>query len=175
MWSEPYHPYLLNASLWEMQLTSLSFARLVAALRLSKKTCTVVEQCCGGLVSSSIMAQPGASHVYYGGSIAYNTKRSKPLLLNNDALYQSLLTAARSDDAASLSEEYRYIQSKLDWTAQTSVAFCKEMDADFAIAEGALLNDGDCDLHLTRVLSFLTSKYLAIFYSRRGVGTNLSA
>jgi hypothetical protein len=81
------------------------------------------------------MAQPGASQVFFGGIIAYNTKKSKPLLLNDAALYQSLTAAPRTDDET-LSEEERYIQSKLDWTAQTSVAFCKELETDYAIAEG---------------------------------------
>ena len=122
-----------------MLLGSKSFTRLVAALRAAKKTCTVVEQCCGGLISSSIMAQPGASQVYIGGSIAYNTRKSKPLLLNDDELYESL-TTARSAIDEELSEEQRYVRSKLDWTAKTAVAFCNALETDYAIAEGTCVH-----------------------------------
>jgi len=124
-----------------MQLTPLSaFQRLVAALRLSSKTCVTVEQCCGGLISASILAQPGASQVYLGGTTAYNTRKCKPLLLNDDALHRELLRSAsqkkEDDNAVLLSEEEQYIQSKLDWTAKTSVAYCEALESDYAIAEG---------------------------------------
>jgi Competence-damaged protein len=127
----------------QLPVGSLSFTRLVAALRLAKKTCAVVEQCCGGLISASIMAQPGASHVYLGGSVVYNTRKSQALLLNDEALHQSLLASSKlqpsnegNDEKPGLSEEELYIQAKLDWTAKTSVAFCKELDTDYVIAEG---------------------------------------
>jgi nicotinamide mononucleotide (NMN) deamidase PncC len=147
----------------QLPVGSLSFTRLVAALRLGKKTCAVVEQCCGGLISASIMAQPGASQVYLGGSVVYNTRKSQALLLNDEALHQSLLASSKLQPAATatatatdttttttsssegnsndgkqlgLSEEELYIQAKLDWTAKTSVAFCKELDTDYVIAEG---------------------------------------
>lgn len=113
-------------------MTSASFKRLVKALKSSKKTCTVVEQCCGGKISSSIMQQPGSSSIYYGGSIAYNTKKGKPLLLNDDALHASLT----SPSATKKDTKDEYIQSKLEWTAKTSVAFCESLGTDFAIAEG---------------------------------------
>jgi len=125
-------------------LTSSSFKRLVQVLKKSKKTCTVVEQCCGGTINTSIMAQPGASSVFYGGSIAYNTKKAKGLLLNDEDLHESLMSPSPSpsgagassskDDSTSPSNDY--IQSKFDWTAKTSVAFCKALDTDYAIAEG---------------------------------------
>ena len=111
-------------------LTSASFSRLVRALKSSKKTCTVVEQCCGGAINTSIMAQPGASSVFYGGSIAYNTKKGKSLLLNDEHLHRSLNVPHKKNTKDD------YVQSKFDWTAKTSVAFCKALDTDFAIAEG---------------------------------------
>ncbi len=115
-------------------LTSASFKRLVQTLKKSKKTCTVVEQCCGGTINTSIMAQPGASKVYFGGSVAYNTKKGKGLLLNNDELHKSLVSPPGAPSYTKDSDSY--IHSKFDWTAKTSVAFCKALDTDYAIAEG---------------------------------------
>jgi len=113
-----------------MGLTSASFQKLVRALKTRSKNTTVVEQCCGGTISSSIMAQPGASSVYLGGTVAYNTRKGMALLLNDEKLHASLTSpnVQKTKDA--------YIQSKIDWTAKTSVAFCETLDTDFAIAEG---------------------------------------
>ena len=113
-----------------MTITSLPFKRLVTALKQSNKTCTVVEQCCGGLINTSIMAQPGASSVFYGGSVAYNTRMGQKLLLNDASLHQALTSIPPATNAES------YIQSKLQWTALCSVAFCKALGTDYAIAEG---------------------------------------
>jgi NAD+ diphosphatase len=110
-------------------ITSLPFKKLVQALKHSKKTCTAIEQCCGGVINSSILAQPGASSVYLGGSVIYNTKKGKSLLFNNEELHSSLTNKEITDKES-------YIQSKVDWTAKTSVAFCKELNTDYAIAEG---------------------------------------
>ena len=113
-----------------MTITSVPFKRLVTALKQAKKTCTVVEQCCGGLISTSIMAQPGASSVFYGGSVAYNTRMGQKLLLNDASLHQALTSIPAGNDAES------YIQSKLEWTARSSMAFCEALGTDYAIAEG---------------------------------------
>jgi NAD+ diphosphatase len=124
------------------------FARLVAALKASKKTIVTAEQCCGGLISSSILEQPGASRVFFGGTTVYSTKRSKPLLMNSAELHESIM---KEGPALSLSnvqndllaeqtfastEEEDYVRSKLHWTATTATAFCEEMETDFAVAEG---------------------------------------
>ena len=112
-------------------LTSASFKKLVQTLKHSKKTCTVVEQCCGGTINASILAQPGASSVYLGGSVIYNTKKGgKSLLFNNESLYQSLTNVDK------INCPNDYIQSKFDWTAKTSVAFCEALGTDYAVAEG---------------------------------------
>lgn len=113
-----------------------SFVRLVNALKAAGKKCVVVEQCCGGLITSSIMVQPGASQVLVGGSIVYNTKFSKPLLLNDEVLYASLLNGPPLTHN-STSEEESYVAAKLYWTAETSVAFCQNLGTDYAIAEGS--------------------------------------
>ena len=81
------------------------------------------------------MAQPGASQVFLGGSVIYNTKKSRPLLLNNGNLYESILASSKKADTT-LSEEEQYIQSKMHWTAEASVAYCEELGTDYAIAEG---------------------------------------
>jgi NAD+ diphosphatase len=113
-----------------MTITSLPFKRLVTALKHARKTCTVVEQCCGGLISTSIMAQPGASSVFYGGSVAYNTRMGQKLLLNDASLHQALTNIPNGNDAET------YIKSKLEWTARSSKAFCEALGTDYAIAEG---------------------------------------
>lgn len=80
------------------------------------------------------MAVPGSSLVYYGGSVAYNTRKAKPLLLNNDELHASLTAPLVQDDAESDAD--RYVRSKLHWTSATAVAFCEQLGTDYAIAEG---------------------------------------
>jgi NAD+ diphosphatase len=110
------------------------FSRLVKGLKEHGKTCTVVESCCGGLINSSIMAVPGSSAVYYGGSVAYNTKRAKKLLLDDSDLHGKLVQPIVPE--AGESEGDAYVRSKMNWTAQTALAFCEQMDVDYAIAEG---------------------------------------
>lgn len=131
-------------------LTTAAFRRLVSSLKQTQKTLCVVEQSCGGLIQTSIMAQPGASKVFLGGTIPYNTRQSKPILLNSEELHQRLLSnpagspslatttvSECSKNADSLSDETKeYMQSKLHWTAETSVAFCRELGTDYCIAEG---------------------------------------
>jgi nicotinamide mononucleotide (NMN) deamidase PncC len=120
-----------------MSVSSPSFFRLVQALKGHKKTLTVVESCCGGLINASIMAVPNSSKVYYGGSIAYNTRKAKPLLLNHADLHTKLLTGGNTmDNTKSSNEADRYVESKLHWTSETAKAFCKELETDYAIAEG---------------------------------------
>lgn len=114
-------------------ISSPHFQRLVKSLKAHKATCTVIESCCGGVINSSILAQPGASAVYWGGSVSYNTRKGKPFLLNNQELYQKLSTPLKND---AQSEKDRYIQSKIDWTRETSLAFCEQVGTDFCIAEG---------------------------------------
>lgn len=109
------------------------FSILVQGLKAQGKTCTVVESSSGGLINSSIMAVAGSSSVYFGGSIAYNTRRSKKLLLNNDTLHDQLLKPI--DRRQGESETDFYIRSKQNWTAHVSKAFCEQMNVDYAIAE----------------------------------------
>lgn len=61
----------------------------------------------------------------------YNTKKTKGLLLNDDQLHKSLMEGNFDKNTKD-----GYIKSKFDWTGKTSIAFCKSMDTDFAIAEG---------------------------------------
>lgn len=113
-------------------MTSPQFQRLVQGLKEKGKTCTVVESCCGGVINSSILAVPGSSAVYFGGSVVYNTKRSKKLMFNDDTLHKNLLQSYTQGE----NEADAYIRSKEFWTAQTAIAFCDQMDVDYAIAEG---------------------------------------
>ncbi len=108
-----------------------AFKRLAKTLKQHNKTCAVVEQCCGGTINSSLLAQPGTSKVYLGGSIIYNTRKGLPLLMNNETLHNSLCK-----DKPNPKTKEEYIQSKIDWTAKTSVAFCNALGTDYVIAEG---------------------------------------
>lgn len=88
-------------------LSSPIFSRLVSALKNRKATVTVVESCCGGLINASIMAVPGSSAVYWGGSVAYNTRNAKPFLLNDEKLHDSLVSVKKDDDTKSMTEVER--------------------------------------------------------------------
>lgn len=138
-------------------ITSKEFQRLVNLLKEKGKTCAVAESSCGGVINASVMAVPGSSAVYYGGSVAYNTRKAKKFLLNDSELHNKLTQKYQhniqsnvdakhepSPSSASPSSRYYneggegidYIRSKLYWTAETAKAFCEQLDVDYAIAEG---------------------------------------
>jgi nicotinamide mononucleotide (NMN) deamidase PncC len=114
-----------------MMAVSSSFRQLVSVLKRHKKTVAVVESSCGGLINAGILAQPGASAVYYGGTVAYNTRRAKPLLLNLPSLHESLL-----NQRSAITSADEYVASKLHWTKETSLAYCKALQVDYVLAEG---------------------------------------
>ena len=111
-----------------------AFARAVAFLRSQRKTVTTVESSCGGLISSGIMAVPGSSAVYYGGTVSYNTKKARKLLLDDGEMHAALVAGVEPREGES--EADQYIRSKHDWTARTAVAFCEALQTDYAVAEG---------------------------------------
>ena len=136
-----------------------SFVKLVATLRHTKSTCTVVEQSCGGLISASILMQPGASQCYIGSSVIYNTVKCQPLVLTSlnrqttqttssapsslSQLFRDQLSPAdrhtffptiENDDH--FEEVQKYIESKIQWTAQMAVQYCTAANTDYAVAEG---------------------------------------
>jgi nicotinamide mononucleotide (NMN) deamidase PncC len=111
--------------------SAANFRQLVAALKRYKKTVAVVESSCGGLINSGILSQPGASAVYYGGTVAYNTRRAKPLLLNSSSLHEALVARKSQVSGAA-----GYIEFKVHWTRETSLAFCRDLGVDYVIAEG---------------------------------------
>ncbi|GMH59229.1 hypothetical protein TrLO_g15040 [Triparma laevis f. longispina] len=116
--------------------TARAFRSVVEALKLRGKTVTSVESTTGGLISSNIMKIDGASSVYYGGSVAYNTKKCKPILLNDAKLHASLVNAPTNTAQPGDSDGDMYKRSKLDWTSKNAVAFCEAMGTDFCVAEG---------------------------------------
>jgi NADH pyrophosphatase NudC (nudix superfamily)/nicotinamide mononucleotide (NMN) deamidase PncC len=133
----------------QSSLATQPFQRLVETLKSSTQTCTIIESSCGGLISSSLMSVPGSSRVYFGGTIAYSTKRAGKLLCGDEELHDRLLKSTSSDAIDDddnnmivdvqehLSEETKaYIQSKVKWTTEAALSYCKHMDTDFAIAEG---------------------------------------
>jgi nicotinamide-nucleotide amidase len=61
-------------------------AQLVAELQERHLTLAVAESLTGGLVAAAIVAVPGASTVFSGGVVAYNTALKHSLLQVDDAL-----------------------------------------------------------------------------------------
>lgn len=120
------------------------FQRLVRHLKSANQTCTIIESSCGGLISSSLMGVPGSSAVYYGGTVAYNTKKSEKLLCGDEKLHKRLLSPVenKSDDVLlnehpDLSDEARtYVKSKLHQTREAALKYCQHVETDYAIAEG---------------------------------------
>lgn len=100
------------------------------------------------------MSVPGSSAVYYGGTVAYNTKKSGNLLCGDRELHGKLLTISSGgkttdadDDLGSellnndhypdLSEQAEaYVRSKLRSTREQALSYCAHLRTDFAIAEG---------------------------------------
>ena len=77
------------------------FLRVVAALKAKRRTVTVIESSCGGLISAGIMKVPGSSAVYHGGSVVYSSRKAKALLVN-DALYDRLTQDVEERDGESV-------------------------------------------------------------------------
>ncbi|KAL3803248.1 hypothetical protein ACHAWO_005605 [Cyclotella atomus] len=126
-------------------LATEPFTRLVQSLKSTNQTCTIIESSCGGLISSSLMSVPGSSAVYFGGTVAYNTRMSGKLLCGDEELHKSLLSgpSVNSDDDKLLDEHSdlsegarKYIKSKLHWTREVAIKYCQHVNTDFAIAEG---------------------------------------
>ena len=121
---------------------SKPFSALVAGLKKLNKKCTVIESSCGGLINASIMAVPGSSRVFNGGSVVYNTNQSLKLLMNDSKLHNELVSYSDSSKRILQQENLTeseaadaYIQAKLQWTEKAALEFCSQMDVDIAIAE----------------------------------------
>jgi NAD+ diphosphatase len=90
------------------------------------------------------MSVPGSSRVYFGGTVVYSTKRAGKLLCGDEELHGRLLKSIASAEYDAkiyvpehLSDETKaYIQSKVNWTREVALSYCKHMNTDFAIAEG---------------------------------------
>ena len=82
--------------------------------------------------------------------MAYNTKKSGKLLVSGDDNLHNRLLAASSSSSLSIDsnnnidipqydmsdEAKAYIQSKVLSTREAAISYCKQMDTNFAIAEG---------------------------------------
>ena len=71
-------------------LSSPAAARVVAALRSRGETIACHETSSGGLLSASILATAGASRVYIGSAVVYNSRRAAPLLLMDEEKRQTM-------------------------------------------------------------------------------------
>ncbi|KAJ8598635.1 hypothetical protein CTAYLR_003070 [Chrysophaeum taylorii] len=110
------------------------FNKVVSRLASLSKTLTVVESSCGGLISASLMSVPGSSRVYRGGTVAYDTKRAKKLLLDDDELHARLIKpVVISDDNDD--EVSAYVNSKKHWSGEAAKAYCAKVGTDYAVAE----------------------------------------
>ena len=96
-----------------MAARKAAFRAVVEALKARGKTVTVVESTCGGLISASLMGVEGSSAVYYGGSVAYNTAKAKPVTKRrkawnlpkpmwSNASFTSYVVAASDADAMTM-------------------------------------------------------------------------
>eukprot|EP00578_Thalassiosira_sp_NH16_P017672 CAMPEP_0181120130 /NCGR_PEP_ID=MMETSP1071-20121207/23981_1 /TAXON_ID=35127 /ORGANISM="Thalassiosira sp., Strain NH16" /LENGTH=486 /DNA_ID=CAMNT_0023204743 /DNA_START=148 /DNA_END=1608 /DNA_ORIENTATION=+ len=79
------------------------------------------------------MAQPGSSAVYFGGTVSYNTRKARPLLLNDAKLHEALVRPLTAGDAES--EEGTYVRSKIEHTERVALSYCEQMGTDYAVAE----------------------------------------
>jgi nicotinamide-nucleotide amidase len=62
----------------------ISLAQIIAArLKTRRETITIAESSTGGLISTALLAVPGASAYFLGGAVAY-TRQAKILLLGLD-------------------------------------------------------------------------------------------
>ena len=67
-------------------LTSMA-ASVGALLKQRQQTIAVAESSCGGLISASLVAVPGASAFYVGGAVAYTHEARRGLLrISDDAM-----------------------------------------------------------------------------------------
>lgn len=64
-----YHHSRIRCSSSKIRLASSlatsPFTELVAKLKSTHQTCTIIESSCGGLIQSSLMSVPGSSKVYW--------------------------------------------------------------------------------------------------------------
>jgi PncC family amidohydrolase len=91
--------------------------RVAAALKARGETVAVAEGSCGGLVSASLLAVPGASKYYVGGSIVY-TRTAK------DVLYPGIETAKGMRGATEA------------WATWLALAVRERMGTTWGIGEG---------------------------------------
>lgn len=93
------------------ELTALS-ATVGALLKEAGGTLAVSESACGGLISAALVAVPGASAYYVGGSVVYTRTAHRGLLDVPDAAMEGL--RASSEPYAQLNA--RTIRERLDTT-----------------------------------------------------------
>ena len=91
--------------------------RVAAKLRERGDTVAVAEGSCGGLISASLLAVPGASKYFVGGSVIY-TRTAK------EALYPGIETAKGMRGATE------------EWARWLALAARERMDTTWGIGEG---------------------------------------
>jgi nicotinamide-nucleotide amidase len=64
--------------------------RIAAALKARAQTIAVAESAAGGLISAALLAIPGASHYYIGGSVLYTRKAILALRDTQPAMYEGM-------------------------------------------------------------------------------------
>ena len=112
-----------------MPRTMTAFLRSVQLLKASRATVTVCESSAGGLINAGILAVPGASAVYWGGSVVYSTQRASQLMLLDE-------TDARALRSRTITTPEDYEQSKIAWTSLAARSLMRRLGTTWAIAEG---------------------------------------
>lgn len=121
------HPRLLGCA---------TTAALVTQLKSQQQTISFCESSSGGLCQASVLAVPGASAVYIGGSVIYSSgSPAGRLILDDEA-------AAEIQRVKDYSSAEAYVASKHHSSACSAKALRKELGTTWALAEAGATGPG---------------------------------
>lgn len=104
-------------------------AAVVQHLKAHKQTITFCESSTGGLIMASLLAVPGASAVFPGGSVIYNSKKAGKLLLDEEVVAEQERTKDYSTPAS-------YRNSKMAMTASSAKTLREKLGTTWCLSEG---------------------------------------
>lgn len=92
-------------------------AKIAALLKARRQTLAVAESAAGGLISATLLAQPGASAYFIGGGVLYTRKMIYALRDTQPAAYEGLRGATEQ------------------WALLLARTLCERVSADWALGE----------------------------------------